>query len=108
MRQSGEQSQTFTTFRYNLTSESEQRITATHTTPLKLYVDDLTFDFATVEGSCEVKAFSTSQLWYAFLDFGTNYCNLHNLVEGTGMKGYTEETWNSKCTQYTSANCERY
>lgn len=31
-------------------------------------------------GSCEAKAFSTSQTWYAVLDNSVNYCNLHNLV----------------------------
>ena len=25
---------------------------------------------------------SRSRIWYAILDYGTNYCNIHNLVEG--------------------------
>ena len=31
------------------------------------------------------QAFSTSSIWYAILDFGTNYCNLRNLLDGTGL-----------------------
>ena len=94
--------------RYKLTSEDADEIKATHTTPLMLYVDDLNFDFNQDKSSCEVKAFSTSQLWYAFLDFGTNYCNLHNLVVGSNLQNYTEDTYNSRCTQYTCANCTRF
>jgi hypothetical protein len=31
------------------------------------------------------QAYSTSSLWYAILDFGTNYCNLRNLLDGAGL-----------------------
>ena len=27
------------------------------------------------------QGFSSSQLWYAILDYGTNYCNIKNLVD---------------------------
>ena len=30
--------------------------------------------------SCVVSGYSTSETWYAVLDSGTNYCNLHNLI----------------------------
>ena len=29
-----------------------------------------------------LQGFSTSETWYAVLDYGTNYCNLHNLITG--------------------------
>jgi len=32
-----------------------------------------------------VQGYSTSETWYAFLDYGTNYCNLHNLITGAGL-----------------------
>jgi hypothetical protein len=32
-----------------------------------------------------IQAYSTSATWYALLDMGTNYCNLRNLLDGTGM-----------------------
>jgi len=28
------------------------------------------------------QGYSRSETWYAYLDFGTNYCNLHNLITG--------------------------
>ena len=59
-----------------------------------------------------LQGYSTSEVFYAILDRGTNYCNLHNLVVGSGlnatMYGFKEDTDNSKCTQYTSANCDKY
>ena len=32
-----------------------------------------------------IQAYSTSDTWYALLDMGTNYCNLRNILDGTGM-----------------------
>lgn len=94
--------------RYALVDEKNNEIIATHVTPLKKYIDDMNMKFKEESGDCNVDAFSTSRLWYAFLDFGTNYCNLHNLVVGTDLTNYSETTQNSICTQYTSANCSRY
>ena len=58
------------------------------------------------------QGFSTSETWYAVLDYGTNYCNLHNLVDGakidTSTYGFKEQTSDSQCTQYTSHNCDKY
>merc|ERR1712076_339538 len=57
----------------------------THTTPIHRYVDDLTFTF--IEGdspTCLVDAFSQSET-LSLLDFGTNYCNLFNLMDGSGL-----------------------
>ena len=48
---------------------------------------------------------------YAYLDYGTNYCNLRNLVDGSrfsGQNGFRETTSNSVCTQYSSRDCSRY
>ena len=88
-------------------------MTADHRTPVKNYVDNLTFDFSpSGDGaSCTIEAFSTSSVWYAILDWGTNYCNLRNLVDGAGLSngnGFSEETSTSVCTQYDAINCERY
>ena len=43
----------------------------------------------------------------AVLDDGTNYCNLHNLVEASGLS-FSEDVDTSDCTQYSSANCAKY
>ena len=94
--------------RYALKSQSSNLITATHTTPLKLYIDDMMFKFSDADDKCTIKAFSTSTVWYAVLDFGTNYCNIHNIIFGSGLTNFTESTSNSICTQFSTANCDRY
>uniref|UniRef100_A0A8C2GMG9 Uncharacterized protein n=1 Tax=Cyprinus carpio TaxID=7962 RepID=A0A8C2GMG9_CYPCA len=41
----------------------------------------------------------------------TNYCNLYNLIEGSGLTeapGYKEITSDFLCTQRSSANCTVY
>lgn len=96
---------------YAVKTSSANQLTGTHTTPVKHYVDDLTFTFKTSGNSCAVTGYSTSEVWYAVLDYGTNYCNLHNLVTGAGLDkvtGYSETTNDSICTQYSSSNCEKY
>ncbi|ESO97070.1 hypothetical protein LOTGIDRAFT_143540 [Lottia gigantea] len=98
---------------YELTSSTSAQITAKHTTPVKGYVDDLTFTFkgGKTSNPCQVHGYSTSETWYAVLDFGTNYCNLENLIIGAGLNstsGYSETTSDSICTQYSSADCEKY
>merc|ERR1711916_42033 len=92
---------------YTLLSSSEARIKARHETPKKHYTDTMTFEFSGSGSSCEVSAFSSSDTWYAILDFGTNYCNLHNVVSIVDAP-FTEETSDSVCTQYSSANCDKY
>ena len=57
-------------------------------TPVKRYVDSLSFKFiGESDGNCKIEAYSRSDLWYAVLDYGTNYCNLRNLLDGTGLSG---------------------
>ncbi|KAJ7365180.1 hypothetical protein OS493_007831 [Desmophyllum pertusum] len=97
---------------YTLKEETADKITATHTTPKKHYVDDLTFTFGK-NGSeiCNAQGYSTSETWYAVLDYGTNYCNLHNLITGSGLDKFPkfqEVTSDSVCTQYSSRNCDKY
>ena len=120
-----------------ITSQTANEIKGTHTTPVHHYVDDLTMAFTTSGSGCSVavsyqlasyqkdgilcctccththsQGFSTSETWYAVLDYGTNYCNLHNLVDGakidTSTYGFKEQTSDSQCTQYTSHNCDKY
>ena len=58
-----------------------------------------------------MQGYSTSETWYAVLDSGTNYCNLHNLVTGSGLNmspGFKEDVNDSSCTQYSSADCTKY
>jgi len=96
---------------YTFVSAENGVIVAEHRTPVKRYVDDLEFTLTEgPAGKCLVDAKSSSRLWYAVLDFGTNYCNLRNLLDGVGFteQQFTEETSDSVCTQYTSRDCSRY
>lgn len=98
---------------YTLKGVTATQIKATHKTPKAHYIDDLTFTVQANSTSklCNMQGYSTSELWYAILDYGTNYCNLHNLITGAALDrfpGYKEVTSDSVCTQYSSANCEKY
>ncbi|TRY80944.1 hypothetical protein TCAL_04723 [Tigriopus californicus] len=83
----------------------------THTTPIARYVDDIDFTFIPQsDGSCQIDGHSKSQT-LSLLDYGTNYCNVFNLMDGSGLTqdpGYTETSSNSVCTQYSSADCDIY
>ncbi|TNN67479.1 hypothetical protein EYF80_022285 [Liparis tanakae] len=44
---------------------------------------------------CHVEGLSVSAFWFSLLDNGTNYCNLHNVIQGSGLSkapGFTEYT----------------
>merc|ERR1712061_68130 len=95
---------------YDLVTSSDTRVTGTHTTPVARYVDDISFQLRENSQGCAVSAKSSSQTWYAVLDKGTNYCNLRNLIDGTGLSsgsGFTETTRDGVCTQYSSRDCSR-
>lgn len=101
--------------RYALTGRKDSStntiLSATHTTPVHKYVDDLTFTLTPMGSSCQVQGYSTSETWYAHLDFGTNYCNLKNLITGSGLdktNPFSENTNDDVCTQYSSADCTKY
>ncbi|KAM9552944.1 uncharacterized protein ACWYII_034906 isoform 3-T5 [Salvelinus alpinus] len=98
---------------YKLQAASIHFIAAKHTTPFKKSVDDLTFRLVSFEffTHCHVSAMSVSESWYAIRDHGTNYCNLYNLMEGSGLTdapGYKEITSDFLCTQRSSADCTVY
>ncbi|XP_064402499.1 uncharacterized protein LOC135348213 [Halichondria panicea] len=99
---------------YKLVSDTGSEIHSTHETPVKHYVDDQSFTLSAGSGgagSCTVAAYSTSETWYAVLDYGTNYCNLRNLVDISklsGMTDFKEITDDSMCTQYSSHDCSKY
>ncbi|XP_045916660.1 uncharacterized protein LOC123977753 [Micropterus dolomieu] len=96
-----------------LQSASVHFIAAKHTTPVKSYVEDINFRLVSYHffACCHVSAMSISETWYAIKDHGTNYCNLYNLMEGSGLteaRGYKEVTSDFLCTQRSSANCTVY
>ncbi|XP_076826252.1 uncharacterized protein LOC143473243 [Brachyhypopomus gauderio] len=97
---------------YTLRSASVHFIAAKHTTPATKHVEDINFRLVSYGFThCHISAMSVSETWYAVLDHGTNYCNLYNLIEGSGLAGtlgYKEITSDFMCTQRSSANCTVY
>uniref|UniRef100_A0A672JJ32 Uncharacterized protein n=1 Tax=Salarias fasciatus TaxID=181472 RepID=A0A672JJ32_SALFA len=94
--------------RPQLRSASVHFIAAKHTAPWSRLVEDLSFRLVSSQlfTRCHV-----SVAWYAVKDHGRNYCNLYNLVEGSGLtesRGYKEVTSDFLCTQRSSANCDVY
>eukprot|EP00091_Calanus_sinicus_P022689 TRINITY_DN7316_c0_g1_i1.p1 TRINITY_DN7316_c0_g1~~TRINITY_DN7316_c0_g1_i1.p1 ORF type:complete len:165 (-),score=39.45 TRINITY_DN7316_c0_g1_i1:80-574(-) len=86
---------------YKLATDEGLTVTATHQTPVARYTDHLKLILSPTDSGCFVTANSNSATWYAVLDFGTNYCNLRNLVDGAGIStlvGFKEETDDSVCT----------
>ena len=56
------------------------------------------------------QAYSRSET-LSLLDYGTNYCNLFNLMDGSGLvndPAYSEETNDRICTQWSTADCDIY
>uniref|UniRef100_A0A3B5AYH1 Uncharacterized protein n=1 Tax=Stegastes partitus TaxID=144197 RepID=A0A3B5AYH1_9TELE len=98
---------------YKLRSASVHFIAARHTTPFRRFVDDISFRLVSYHffTCCHISAMSISETWYAITDHGTNYCNLYNLMEGSGLtesRGYKEVTSDFLCTQRSTANCTAY
>jgi len=98
---------------YQLSTNNGSYLTGTHTTRVKRYIDDISYTFLNGgQTACQVKGYSTSEVWYAILDYGTNYCNIHNLMYGPVVMGLNatveENTSDSVCTQYSSADCDKY
>ncbi|XP_034037132.1 uncharacterized protein LOC117519946 [Thalassophryne amazonica] len=98
---------------YKLQSASDHFISAKHTGPFKRSVEDINFRLVPYHffTCCCVSAMSISESWYSVRDHGTNYCNLYNLMEGSGLteaRGYEEVTSDFLCTQRSSANCTIY
>ncbi|KAK3611300.1 hypothetical protein CHS0354_015714 [Potamilus streckersoni] len=96
---------------YTLKTNTDTMVAGTHETPVHHYIDDVSFTLTPSGSTCSVSGSSRSEIWYAVLDYGTNYCNMHNLITGSGLdkvSGYTEKTNDDVCTQYSSADCEKY
>jgi len=101
--------------KYKHTGDEGLVTTGTHTTPIHEYIDDLTFTFEVSQSisedvKCVVKANSISET-LSLLDYGTNYCNLYNLMDGSGLvndPAWSEDTNDRKCTQYSDAQCDIY
>ncbi|XP_029046763.1 uncharacterized protein LOC114877845 [Osmia bicornis bicornis] len=84
-------------------------IRAVHFAPNLKTMETMRIDFEEINNTCTATGESTSNEWFRVFDDGTNYCDLHNLVTGTGFDKSTkflEMTNNAVCTQYTMAVCQ--
>ena len=92
--------------------DKDGKIFGYHLTPKYAYRDNINFAFKDVApNKCVAVGFSKSTISYAYFDFGTNYCNLRNLMDGARLStldGFTETTSTSICTQYDQINCDRF
>lgn len=93
---------------YSETGRTASSWSGKHVTANGKYTDDLTFTMTAAGSGCSAAAYSTSETWYAVLDNGVNYCNLHNLVAETKIANTEADVSDSTCTQYSKRNCNRY
>jgi len=91
-------------------------VKGSHITPVIRYVDDIIFEKLTERNNnyCKIHghSFSTGPAWF---DFTTNYCNMRNLMVGSGLadlEGYREESNTDLCMQYDKieefGNCNKF
>ncbi|XP_018402428.1 PREDICTED: uncharacterized protein LOC108779505 [Cyphomyrmex costatus] len=81
-------------------------IRATHRTSKSLERIEIVFE--EMNNTCFAKAASVSSGWFTIFDYGTNYCNLHNLIVGAGLDRHAkfqELTNDAVCTQFNMAVC---
>ena len=85
-------------------------IEVTRTTPVKHYVDDIQFlnTNQATNGGCRIVGKSQSQS-LSYLDFGTNYCNMYNVIRETfGVKFGDVTVSNCKFPASDLATCDTY
>ncbi|XP_042856690.1 uncharacterized protein LOC122243259 [Penaeus japonicus] len=97
---------------YEYLGEDGNVIRGLHITPLLKFEDKLNFTFNSRSEGCHVTGASESGVSFAVIDFGTNYCNLRNLVIGSRLDEndsyYRENSTNKVCTMYSIAHCNLY
>ncbi|PBC33273.1 hypothetical protein APICC_04633 [Apis cerana cerana] len=83
-------------------------IRATHLASNLRTTETMKIDFEQINKTCIATGESTSNEWFRIFDYGTNYCNLHNLITGIGFDKslkFLELTSNTVCTQYNMVVC---
>ncbi|KAL3055341.1 hypothetical protein OYC64_018096 [Pagothenia borchgrevinki] len=71
---------------YKLSSVTPDLIQANHTSAVG-QVESVNFTMISTAMSmgCHVEGSSISAFWFSLFDNGTNYCNLHNVIQGSGL-----------------------
>jgi len=97
---------------YEYKSTEGNVVKGIHITPVHNYVDEMILTFTDGDsGSCMMNGLSVSTIVYAHLDMGTNFCNMKNLITGAGLdmtEGFSETASDDTCTQYSTADCDKY
>ena len=97
---------------YEIHSEVQNMsIWTTRTTPTKHYVDDIEFTLTPSGNTCSIAAQSRSQT-LSYLDYDTNYCNMWNVVKGSGLD-FSDFKTNGACSGIPTdaerlATCNKY
>ncbi|XP_077954804.1 uncharacterized protein LOC144405462 [Gasterosteus aculeatus] len=81
---------------YKLGPVTAASIQANHTSGVG-QIESVNFSMVSTAMSlgCHVEGSSVSAFWFSLLDNGTNYCNLHNVIQGSGLTkapGFVEFT----------------
>ncbi|KAI9544545.1 hypothetical protein NQZ68_001418 [Dissostichus eleginoides] len=71
---------------YKLSSVTPDLIQANHTSAVG-QVESVNFTMIPTAMSmgCHIEGSSISAFWFSLFDNGTNYCNLHNVIQGSGL-----------------------
>ncbi|KAF1383724.1 hypothetical protein PFLUV_G00134810 [Perca fluviatilis] len=95
---------------YKLGPVTSALIQANHTSAIG-QIETVNFTMiSTASGQgCHVDGSSVSAFWFSLFDNGTNYCNLHNVIQGSGLTkapGFTEFTNEWLCLGVGVAACK--
>ncbi|CAJ1072514.1 hypothetical protein L3Q82_021387 [Xyrichtys novacula] len=95
---------------YKLVSVAAALIQANHTSAVgQIENVNITFAGTAMSMGCHVEGTSVSAFWFSLFDNGTNYCNLHNIIEGSGLTkapGFIEYTNEWLCLGMGSSACK--
>ncbi|KAK9538624.1 hypothetical protein VZT92_003785 [Zoarces viviparus] len=81
---------------YKLGPVTAALIQANHTSAVgQIESVNFTIISTAMSTGCHVEGSSVSAFWFSLFDNGTNYCNLHNVIQGSGLTkapGFVEFT----------------
>ncbi|KAM3603942.1 uncharacterized protein V6R79_004396 [Siganus canaliculatus] len=95
---------------YKLGSVTPDLIQANHTSAIG-QIEGVNFSMidTTMSMGCRVEGTSVSAFWYSLFDNGTNYCNLRNVIQGSGLTtapGFVEFTNEWLCLGFGLSACK--
>ncbi|KAM8726881.1 uncharacterized protein AB9X84_000786 [Acanthopagrus schlegelii] len=95
---------------YKLISAASGVIQANHTSAIgQIEAVNFTVIDTAMSLGCHIEGSSMSAFWYSLFDNGTNYCNLRNVIQGSGLNsapGFVEFTNEWLCLGYGLSACK--